>query len=230
MSWALLLLGEHFSLRCKLEASDLEINKADWSRLLKLFQDLASEIPDFEFLNDARSAALRPEILKRFVSLVLNDVERAKFYKLSVGCRIREGAKIISPERLVIGEHCWIGENAILDASGGLRIGEHTSIGPSVFIWTHSSHFANLCRNNISGSPLIQRASTSIGSGCFISGPSVIWPGVTVGDNVVIRAFSTIDKDIPSGSLVTPSGIKTNVFTQKMIDRWLDVTMNRGSS
>ena len=112
---------------------------------------------------------LRDEILRRLIGQYLTDDERAEFFGLPKGCRIREGAKIISPDNLEIGECCWIGENSVLDASGGLEIGSHTSIGLSVFIWSHTSHLANLSGSNESGSNLIQRKSTKIGSNCFIA-------------------------------------------------------------
>lgn len=87
---------------------------------------------------------LRSSILSYESTRFMTDVERAKYFGLPEGCRIRDGAKIISPEKLTIGEFCWIGEGAILDASGGLEIGSHTSIGLSVFVWTHDSHKLNI--------------------------------------------------------------------------------------
>lgn len=155
--------------------------------------------------------------MRRVAGEFLTDDERAQWLGLPRGCRIREGAKIISPEKLEMGEYCWIGENAVLDASGGLRIGSHTSIGLAVFVWSHSSHLTNLTLANEMGSNLIQRKSTCIGSGCFIAGPSVVLPGVTIGDHVLIRPFSTIDKNIPSRSLVDSSGVRENVFTEAKI-------------
>ena len=136
------------------------------------------------------------------MSAFLTDDERAELLGLPSGCRIREGAKILSKENLVIGENCWIGENAVLDASGGLQIGENTSIGLGVFVWTHTSHLSNLSGDNQIGSSKIIRKNTSIGSNCFIGGPSVILPGVTIGDRCVIRPLSLIDKDIPSRTVM----------------------------
>ena len=69
------------------------------------------------------------------------------------------------------------------------------------------------------GSNLIERKSTKIGNGCFIAGPSVILPGVSIGDNVLVRPFTTISRNIPSGSLVDRDTIKENIFTQKFIIR-----------
>jgi acetyltransferase-like isoleucine patch superfamily enzyme len=155
-----------------------------------------------------RNDELREDILKRFVSSVMTDDERASIYNLPTGCRMREGAKIISPEKFKCGEYVWIGENAILDASGGLEIGNHTSIGLSVFIWSHTSYLANLYMENYHNSYLIERKPTKIGSGCFIGGPSVIYHGCTIGNKVVVLPMSVVTKDIPEYSIVAGSPAK----------------------
>lgn len=149
----------------------------------------------------------------------MTDDERAELFGLPNGCRMREGAKIISPENLQIGEYCWIGENAILDASGGLLIGSHTSIGLSVFVWSHSSHLTNLNMQNTSGSDLIKRAKTSIGSGCFIAGPAVILAGAKIGDKCLIRPFSVVEGEVPDRSVVSPDEINSGVLTDDRIER-----------
>jgi acetyltransferase-like isoleucine patch superfamily enzyme len=159
------------------------------------FLDLLHDLP---FKKNDRNNQIRRDITLRMMSAFLTDDERAELFGLPSGCRIREGAKIISKENLVIGENCWIGENAVLDASGGLQIGDNTSIGLGVFVWTHTSHLSNLYGDNQIGSSKIKRKKTSIGSNCFIGGPSVILPGVTIGDRCVIRPLSLVDKDVPS--------------------------------
>jgi acetyltransferase-like isoleucine patch superfamily enzyme len=157
---------------------------------------------EFVVKDNERQKRLRPEILSRLLSSVMTDDERAAYYGLPQGCRMREGVKVISQENLLCGEHVWIGEHAILDASGGLEIGSHTSIGLSVYLWSHTSVLTNLTMENFSGSPLIERKPTKIGSGVFIGGPSVIFPGVTIGDKVVVAPLSVVNKDIPSYSMV----------------------------
>lgn len=156
---------------------------------------------DFELKENERNNNLRPDILKRFLSSILSDDERAKYFQLPIGCRIREGAKIISPKNFSCGQNVWIGENAVLDASGGLEIGDHTSIGLSVFVWSHTSQLANLTLDNCIGSPLIERKRTKIGSGVFIAGPSVILPGVTIGNKVIVAPLSVVNKDLPDYSV-----------------------------
>ena len=154
------------------------------------------------FLEDDRNKDLRSYVLKQFVSGVMTDEERAKIWDLPEGCRMRENAKIISPENLKCGEYVWVGEGAVLDASGGLEIGAHTSIGLNVMIWSHTSFLANLKMDNVKGSKYIARAKTTIGKGCFIAGPSVVLHGVSIGDKSMVMPMSVINKDIPPNSLV----------------------------
>ena len=76
--------------------------------------------------------------------------------------------------------------------------------------------------SNHPNSDLIQRKPTKIGNGCFISGPSVILPGVTIGDKVLVRPFSTIEKDVPCRSVVDSNGIKPGVLTEAKISRLVE--------
>lgn len=183
--------------------------------ILKFLKENITNLP---LINNKRNNKVREETLQKIIGLFLTDDERALSLGLPKGCRIREGAKILNIENLKIGEYCWIGENAILDASGGLKIGSHCSIGPSVFIWSHTSHLTNLSMQNKINSDLIKRKKTEIGNGCFIAGPSVILPGVKIGERVLIRPFSTVSKNIPDNSLVDGSTIKKDVFTKEFID------------
>jgi len=176
------------------------------------------------FLDDERSSRLRIGILNDYVGGFLNDVERANFLGLPPTTRIRERAKIISPENLSIGEYCWIGENTVLDASGGLTIGEHTSIGLNCLVFTHSSWLANMKLENRSGSDLIERKAVRIGKGCFIGGNSVIMPGVTIGDCVTVSPLSVVTKDVPDYCLV--SGNPARVF-QRYDQAWIDAEADR---
>ena len=173
-------------------------------RLLDMIRELWSS-EEFSVVDTPRTRTLRKDVLLRALSSIMTDDERARLFELPHGCRMRDGAKIIGRENLICGEHVWIGENAVLDASGGLEIGSHTSIGLSVFVWSHSSQLTNLTMANHSGSPLIERKRTRIGSGVFIAGPSVIYSGVTIGNKVVVAPLSTITKDVPDYSVVAGS-------------------------
>lgn len=176
------------------------------------------------FFDDERSNRLRPMILNDLVSQYMNDAERAKFYGLPESCRVRERVKIVSPDNLTMGEHCWVGEGATLDASGGLEIGEHTSIGLNTLVFTHSSWLANMALENHSGSDLIERKPVKIGKGCFIGGLVVIMPGVTIGDFATVQPNSVVAKDVPARSLV--AGNPARVF-QRYDEEYIEAEVKR---
>jgi acetyltransferase-like isoleucine patch superfamily enzyme len=160
------------------------------------------ESDDFNLSNTERTRALRHELLKRTLSLVLTDDERARLNGLSEGCRMRENSKIIAPEQFVCGDFVWIGEGVILDASGGLEIGNHTTLGSGSYIWSHSSVMANILMENRSGNPHIVRAKTKIGHGTFIGGPSVVYAGISIGDQCIVMPMSVVTEDVPHNTMV----------------------------
>jgi Acetyltransferase (isoleucine patch superfamily) len=148
---------------------------------------------------------IRKQILDYHATQTMNDIERAIYLGLPNKCRIRENAKIISQENLILGENVWIGEGALLDASGGLEIGANSQIGLGVYIWSHSSHKAAIkgldTRQHRNA---IQRKATKVGSNCFIGGPSLVMPGVTIGDKCIIAPFSVVYEDLPDESVYKP--------------------------
>ena len=157
------------------------------------------------YFMETTSWEIREQILKYNATFSMSDLERAAFLGLPNGCRIRENAKIISQDKLVIGENCWIGEGAILDASGVLEIGNNTSVGLNVMIWTHDSHRLNIKgKNTQENNTGIIRKKTKIGSNCFIAGPSVIMPGVTIGDKCIIAPMSVVYEDLPDKTIFKP--------------------------
>lgn len=167
--------------------------------------DKVMQIKPGQFFIEETSVEIRRQLFMQLNTAGMSDAERARFYGLPNGCRMREGAKIISPEKLKIGENVWIGENAILDASGGLEIGSNTSIGLGVYLWTHDSHKLNREGNNTrENSKQIKRRPTKIGENCFVAGPSVIMPGVTVADGCIIGPMSVVYKDVKANEIVTP--------------------------
>jgi acetyltransferase-like isoleucine patch superfamily enzyme len=154
-------------------------------------------------LDELTDPKLRKQILTYFISSIMTDRERAKLLGLPEGCRIRENAKIISPEKLKMGKNVWIGEGAILDASGGLEIGDNTQIGLYSMVWTHTSRQQALSGETCISGDKIKRLPTKIGKNCFIGGPSVIFPGVIIGNRVTVMPMSVVWKKVPDGAIVS---------------------------
>ena len=51
---------------------------------------------------------------------------------------------------------------AVLDASGGLEVGSHTSIGLNVVLWTHTGILTNITMSNEKESSLIMRSKRAL--------------------------------------------------------------------
>ena len=151
--------------------------------------------------DDQTDGAMRSQILTYFISQVMTDRERAKMLGLPEGTRIREGAKILGQDKFKCGHHVWIGEGAVLDALGGLEIGDYTQIGLNVMVWSHVSHWQALKSRTCVDRRGIIYQPTKIGNNCFIAGPSVIAPGVTIGDRCIVSPMSFVDKDLPDDTV-----------------------------
>ncbi|MCL1864055.1 MAG: acyltransferase [Defluviitaleaceae bacterium] len=172
------------------------------ARLNELVSEIENAIACFK--DDERNTDLRNNVIfRQFADKLLTEEERAHYYSLPEGCRMRENAKILYLENLKCGEFVNINEGAILDASGGLEIGSHTSIGNGVYVWTHTTYQANLAMANHIKSPLNTRAPVKIGNGCFIAGPSVINPGVTLGDRTVVLPMSYVSKSFKGNCIIS---------------------------
>lgn len=170
-------------------------------QLLSLVREIW-ESAELNFSDSERARSLRRELLTRLLASLMTDDERAQLHGLPIGCRMRENAKILSPDKLVCGEYVWIGEGVIVDASGSLEIGDHTTLGTGCYIWSHSSALSNIMMSNITGNSYIVRARTKIGKGCFIGGPSVVYPGVTIGDRCIVMPMSAVTEDVPDNTMV----------------------------
>ncbi len=160
--------------------------------------------------------ALRGQILGYAMTELMTDRERAKFLGLPEGCRMRERAKILAPEKFQCGKNVWIGEGAVLDAQGGLTIGDETQIGLGVMVWSHSSHAQALAGETGASRDKIVYKPTSIGSNCFIAGPSVILPGVKIGNGVLIPPMSVVREDLPDGAIFQDSSREVRKLRQKV--------------
>jgi acetyltransferase-like isoleucine patch superfamily enzyme len=86
-----------------------------------------------------------------------------------------------------------------------LEIGDNVSIGLGALIWSHDSMNLNIRGiNTREHSRHIVRKPTKIGSNCFIGGPVVIMPGVTIGDKCVVAPMSVVYEDLPDRSVYKP--------------------------
>lgn len=120
--------------------------------------------------------------------------------------RVSSSTRIESPDKLVIGDHVFIGPFNLVDASAGLSIGEGCQITSHCALLTHSSHQAlRIAGQRYWGHadpPAYRRAATEIGPYCFIGAHSVVMPGSRIGRGVIVRAYSYVEGEVPDFAIV----------------------------
>jgi acetyltransferase-like isoleucine patch superfamily enzyme len=100
---------------------------------------------------------------------------------------------------LVIGDNVGISEFCYFAIRGDLFIGNNVIFGPGVKIFTENHSF-KLSEINFRLQDE-ERKSVTIGNNVWIGANSIILPGVTIEDNVVIAAGSVVNKNISNGTL-----------------------------
>jgi acetyltransferase-like isoleucine patch superfamily enzyme len=123
--------------------------------------------------------------------------------KIASNALVYHGLWIWSPWKLTIGKSSIVGDHAILDARGGLTLGENVNISTNVAIWTgqhdcQSPDFA------------YEEAPVRICDRAWLSFRSTILPGVTVGEGAVVAACAVVTKDVSPFTIV--AGIPAEVI------------------
>ena len=108
------------------------------------------------------------------------------------------------PERLVIGQYVDIGEFTYIQAEDGIVISDEVQIG---------SHCSLYSVNTIDDT----RGLIHLKRNCKVGTHSTIFPGVTVGENSIVGAYSLVKKDVPDNVIVVgiPAKIIKRIETEK---------------
>ena len=91
-------------------------------------------------------------------------------------------------KNLKLGKFVDIGAFCYINAENGVEINDHVQIG------SHSSIYSNSTIDDHHGKVVIEK-NAKVGT------HSTIMPGVTIGENAVIGAYSFVKSDIPADSL-----------------------------
>ena len=125
---------------------------------------------------------------------------------------IYAGAEIRNPTQLEIGKGTIIGDNAILDARAGIKIGENVNFSSNVSIWTFQHDYRDpyfACNKDHVG-------PVKIGNRAWIGPNVIILRNVTIGEGAVVAAGAVVSHDVPPFSLV--GGIPAKVIGQRPTD------------
>ena len=129
-----------------------------------------------------------PEIMEdRFKDWKFPEVEEGKLTKYNWMVQNKDGLKL--------GYKTDIGAFTYINAKNGVVIEDFVQIG------SHCSLYSESTIDNKVGQIILKK-------NCKIGSHSVIMPGVTIGENAVIGAFSFINKDVPDNVVAAGVPIK----------------------
>jgi putative colanic acid biosynthesis acetyltransferase WcaF len=112
------------------------------------------------------------------------------------GCKIgekvivRPRARLHYPWRIEIGDYSSVGDDVWLYSIASIKIGSHSVISQRSFLCTASHDYLDPQFKTIN-EPIV------VGDGVWIAADVFINPGVTIGDNAVIGARSSVFQDMP---------------------------------
>ena len=132
----------------------------------------------------------------RFANWVKPKMKHGKFTKYNW--------IVLYPGGLELGEGSDIGALTLINARFGVAIGAGVEIGSHCSLYSHSTIDGK-------GGKVTIRRNAKIGS------HSLVMPGVTIGENAVIGAFSFVNKDIPANSVAygVPAKVVNRVAAKK---------------
>ena len=118
------------------------------------------------------------------------------------------------------GANLTFGDNVYVNAGVGIAANKEIIIGNNVKIGPRTSIFdSNYHRIDSADKGELSRKIT-IGNNVWIGADCTILPGVTIGDNSVIAAKSTVNKNVPNNVLVGGSPAKV-IRELEIEDGWI---------
>lgn len=129
-------------------------------------------------------------IWKKYRSIRFSNVGPGCFYKSL-------SSTFLSADKISMGFNVNIGPRALLDAVGGIRLGDGCILAPEVMVFSRSHNFDQ----DVQALPfdnVVLVAPVNIGRYVWIGTRAIILPGVTIGDGAVIGAGAVVAKDVPS--------------------------------
>ncbi|MFH1617160.1 MAG: acyltransferase [Candidatus Margulisiibacteriota bacterium] len=130
--------------------------------------------------------------MDRFANWKLPEIEEGKLTKYNW--------MVQHADRLKLGHRTDIGAFTYLNAKNGITLEENVQIGSHCSIYSVST---------IDG----KEGAIHIKKNACVGSHSVVMPGVTIGENSIVGAFSMVNKDIPDNSVAfgVPAKVKRSI-------------------
>ena len=130
---------------------------------------------------------------------------RPFFQRAGKGWHVGEYASIQRVSRFQIGHRCSVGRYCVINAIGGVILGDYSGLGPFTQLITATHNFRKVKDTDLpygaqprvlEMAPIVIESNTWVGANC------VVLPGVRIGANSVVAAGSVVFKDVPPYSMV----------------------------
>ena len=138
------------------------------------------------------------------------------FQRAGIGWHIGEFSSIQRVNHFQIGHKCAIGRFSVINAIGGVILGDYSGMGPFVQLITATHNFRKQKDTDLpyGAQPrVLETAPIVIEPNTWIGASTIVLPGVRIGTNSVVAAGSVVHRDIPSYAMV--AGVPAKVVWQK---------------
>lgn len=138
------------------------------------------------------------------------------FLRAGKAWHIGEFTSVQRVQYFQIGHRFSLGRFCVVNALGGVILGDFSGIGPFSQIMSSTHNFR---KEKITGLPYglssrpLETAPVIIEKHVWIGAGTVILPGVRIGENAVVAAGSLINKDVPPFSMV--AGVPARLVIQR---------------
>lgn len=129
--------------------------------------------------------------MRRWNNLILR-LFGAKVAKTGI---VYSSVKIFMPENLIIDDKACLAGNTIVENAAIVHLKEHSIVSQYSYLCTASHDIRH------PDFPQFSKPIT-IGKGAWVTARCFVGPGVTIGDNAVVGASSSVFKDVPANAVV----------------------------
>lgn len=125
------------------------------------------------------------------------DYLRTVFGAVGEDLYFLEPVSFVNGKNIFIGDHVFINSNVTFIDAAPIEIGDHTMIAPGCVITTVDHPKQPGERRGFTS----RAQAIKIGRDVWIGANCTIFPGVTIGDNMIIGSNSVVNKDVPSNTV-----------------------------
>lgn len=113
--------------------------------------------------------------------------------------------KLIRKMGCHVGKNTFFGDYVRIDTSYAdmIYIGDYSHLTSGCRILCHQRDLTNYCKGDNAADLGYKTGEVHIGKGVMVGMETLIMPGVTIGDGVIIGAGSIVTKDIPAWTIAT---------------------------